>query len=155
MGALASDADVAHYLDRVESTNSIRYAVTVGERRELYCTSMGKTLLAYFPEERLQQYLESVERLQFTENTIVDMAALRAELGQIRAERVARTSDEWVRGASGLGAPIFSRDGTVVAALVVAGPTDRFMEHAKEHEKFLVEAAAECTRLTGGRMPEK
>ena len=51
LGALAPDADLAIYLDKVESANSIRYAVTVGER-ELYCTAMGKALLAHFKPAR-------------------------------------------------------------------------------------------------------
>ena len=54
LGALAPDADLAIYLDRVESSSSIRYAVTVGERRDLYCTAMGKALLAYFEPARLE-----------------------------------------------------------------------------------------------------
>ena len=54
IGALAPDADLAMYLDRVESSNPIRYAVTVGERRELYCTAMGKALLAHCEPERLK-----------------------------------------------------------------------------------------------------
>ena len=52
LGALAPDADLAIYLDKVESANSIRYAVTVGER-ELYCTAM----------ERMRANVKSHERL--------------------------------------------------------------------------------------------
>lgn len=55
LGALAPDADLAIYLDRVESSSSIRYAVAVGERRDLYCTAMGKALLAYFEPARLER----------------------------------------------------------------------------------------------------
>ncbi len=53
LGCFAPEGDMAVYLDRIESHNSIRYAVAVGERRELYCTAMGKVLLAHFPPVRL------------------------------------------------------------------------------------------------------
>src|SRR5690606_28857585 len=47
LGTLASDAEMAIYVSKVESSNPIRYTVNVGERRDLYCTAIGKILLAY------------------------------------------------------------------------------------------------------------
>ncbi len=151
-GTLAPGADLAHYLDRVESTSSIRYAVTIGERRELYCSSMGKILLAFMPEERREQFFQSVKRIQFTGQTITDEQKLRAEIATIRRIGLARSSDERIIGASGIGAPIFGNDGSVVAGLVVAGPTDRFLRRRETHETLLIAAAAECTKLAGGQI---
>ncbi len=152
-GTLAPDADLAHYLDRVESTSSIRYAVTIGERRELYCSSMGKILLAFMSEARREQFLKRVERVQFTDLTITDEKELRQEIKAIQQTGLARSSDERIIGASGIGAPIFGNDGNVVAGLVIAGPTDRFLQHRRDtHEPLLMAAAAECTKLAGGQM---
>lgn len=150
IGALASDADLAIYLDRVESSSSIRYAVTVGERRELHCTAMGKVLLAGFDADRLDQYFEKTKLVQFTDKTVVKKSDLQLELTKIRKEGIARTSNERVIGASGVAAPIFSADGSVVAALVIAGPTERFIQNIEAHEVLVRHAAAECTRLAGG-----
>lgn len=150
IGALATDADLAIYLDKVESNNSIRYAVTVGERRELHCTAMGKVLLAYFEPDRLIQYLEKTELEKFTDKTVTQNSELKKELERIRSEGVARTSNERVIGASGVSAPVFGPNGAVVAALVVAGPTERFIGNIKAHEAHIRKAAAECTRLAGG-----
>jgi len=69
IGTLAPDADLAVYLDKVESSNPIRYAVTVGERRELHCTAIGKALLAQFEPGRLKKYLRSGVRKRFTAQT--------------------------------------------------------------------------------------
>jgi len=150
IGALAPDADLAMYLDKVESANPIRYAVTVGERRDLYCTAVGKALLAHFEPARLKQYLKSSPRERFTSTTITSTTDLIAELSRIRREGIARTNGERVRGASGLAAPIFGSDGTVVAALLIAGPSERMRANTKSNERFLKNAAAECTRLAGG-----
>ncbi len=150
IGALATDADLAIYLDKVESSNSIRYAVTVGERRELHCTAMGKILLANFETDRLDQFLQTNKLDQFTDKTVTKRSDLKAELTKIRKEGIARTSNERVIGASGVAAPIFGPGANVVAALVIAGPTERFMQNIKGHESLVRQAAAECTRLAGG-----
>ncbi len=149
-GTLTPRADLVHYLDRIESTNAIRYAVTVGEERELYCSSMGKTLLAFLSEERFEAYLASTKLTAFTENTLTDQSQIRREMKRIRQEGIAYSNSERVPGASGIGAPIYSDGGEVIAALVVAGPADRFLKHVKEHEPHLRDAAAECSRLAGG-----
>ena len=153
LGALAPDADLAIYLDRVESSSSIRYAVTVGERRDLYCTAMGKALLAYFEPARLKMYLKTTARQKFTPTTITGTADLLAELARVRRDGIARTNGERVSGASALAAPIFAGDGTVVAALLIAGPSERMRANAKSNERLLLQAARECTRLAGGSPP--
>jgi DNA-binding IclR family transcriptional regulator len=150
LGALAPDADVVIYLDRIESDNPIRYAVTVGQRRDLYSTATGKALLAYFEPERLKQYLNTTPRKRHTGTTITSASDLLAVLAQIRRDGLARNNDERVVGASGMAAPIFASDGSVVAALLIAGPSERMRVNAKNNEKLLRQAAAECTRLLGG-----
>lgn len=155
LGVLAPDAELATYLDKVESSNSIRYAVMIGERRELYCTAVGKVLLANFEAERLKRYLTSSERRQFTDSTITGDDELLAELAHVRRDGIARSINERVTGASGLAAPIYSSDGAVVAALVIAGPSERMRDNAANNEALLKQAAAECTRLTGGEPGEQ
>ncbi len=150
IGALAPDADLAIYLDKVESQNPIRYAVTVGERRELYCTALGKILLAHFPADRLRRYLRTNKRQQFTATTITDAVALDTELANIRRDGVARTYDERITGASGLAAPIFTNDGSVTAAVLIAGPSERMRANAAHNEHLVKQAAAECSLAMGG-----
>ncbi|MFG1466427.1 IclR family transcriptional regulator [Xanthobacter sp. DSM 24535] len=153
LGAMAPDAELAIYLDKIESSNPIRYTVTAGERRELYCTAMGKALLAYLDPTRIKHYLKTSRLERFTENTITGRADLLAELARIRQDGIARTSEERVEGASGLAAPIFSSDGTVIAAVLIAGPSARMRSKAKRNERLVKDAAAECTRLVGGVAP--
>ena len=150
LGAMAPDADVVIYLERIESDNPIRYAVTVGQRRDLYSTATGKALLAYFEPERLKQYLNATPRKHHTRTTITSASDLMAVLSRIRRDGIARNNDERVISASGMAAPIFARDGAVVAALLIAGPSERMRANAKNNEKLLRQAAAECTRLLGG-----
>jgi DNA-binding IclR family transcriptional regulator len=150
LGTLAPDEDVALYVDAVESPNSIRYAVKVGERRDLYCTALGKALLAHFEAARLRRYLKETPRRKYTAATLTSVADLTAEMARIRREGISRSDGERVAGASALSAPIFDDAGGVAWALLVAGPADRMRANAAANERALREAAAECTRLIGG-----
>lgn len=153
LGALAPDADLAAYLDKVESPNPIRYAVTVGERRDLYCTAIGKVLLAHFEPTRLKRYLRSSSRRRYTPTTITGHRELVAELSRVRRDGIACTGDERIMGASGAAAPVFSSDGTIAAAVLIAGPSERMRANAEANEQLVKRAAAECTRLAGGAPP--
>ncbi|MEH6401932.1 MAG: IclR family transcriptional regulator [Sneathiella sp.] len=151
LGELAEDAKLAVYLDRVESNNPIRYAVAVGERRELHCTSIGKVLLAHFSSDKIERYLKTMKPEIFTKKTVATPNQMRNDISRILEEGLAITSDERVVGASGVAAPVYGSEGNVIAAIAVAGPTDRFLANVSSHKKFVREAAAECTRLAGGR----
>lgn len=146
LGVLAPDADVALYLERVESENPVRYTVAAGTRRELYCTAIGKVLLAHFDRPRQEAYLQAVPRPQFTPNTRADRDALISDLVEIREVGIAHTRDERVMGASGIAAPIFGTDRNVVAALLIAGPSERIQRNAGQIERRVRAAADACSR---------
>ncbi|MEX1036865.1 MAG: IclR family transcriptional regulator [Sneathiella sp.] len=147
---LNRDGDMVTYLDKVESINSIRYSVTIGENRELYCTAGGKLLLAFFEPDRLEEYLRSHRRQRYTDTTLTGKLGILAELEKIRREGIARTSDERVMGSSGLASPIYSNTGKIIAALLIAGPSERMRANAARNEKLVIQAAKECTTVTGG-----
>ena len=150
LGILSPDRETAIYLDKVETDNPIRYTVSVGERRELYCTGVGKILLAYLEPDQRQKYIRSMARERFTTNTITSARALQSELARVRREGIARTIDERFLGASGIAAPIYSGDGRVMAAMLVAGPSDRVKKRSAQIEEAVREAADELSRLVGG-----
>lgn len=150
IAALNPEGDMVTYLDKVESTNSIRYSVPLGENRELYCTVGGKLLLAFFETDQLETYLRSHHRKRFTDTTLTGKAEIMAEIKKIRREGIARTSDEQVQGSSGLAGPIYSNTGDVIAAISIAGPSERMRANAVQNEQFVLRAAEECTKVTGG-----
>lgn len=150
LGVPAGDDDVVVYIDKVESDNPVRYTITVGERREMFCTAMGKALLAYAPADQLRRVLSPRSLRRFTPSTIVSAATLRDELDDIRANGIARTRNERVEGASGLAATVFGPEGEAVAAILVAGPSQRMLAHQRSIERRLAEAARSVTLSLGG-----
>jgi DNA-binding IclR family transcriptional regulator len=66
---------------------------------------------------------------RFTARTMVDSAALEADLGAVRARGYATSVDELEDGLSVVAAPVLDAGGRVVAALAVSGPTARLPDH--------------------------
>lgn len=158
LGVLAPDADLVVYLDKVESPNPIRYAVGVGERRELHCTAIGKVFLAHFSPERLDEYLAARPLTRFTPRTVTDPAALRVQLARIRREGIAYNLGERVVDANGLAAPVFGANGSVAAGILLAGPAHRMESKQGRIRRLIAKAASELSQALGGdvsRLPTR
>jgi IclR family pca regulon transcriptional regulator len=77
-------------------------------------------MLAFLPEERIEEILDGVDLMERGPNTITDPAALRVELARIRRTGIAVNNEELAYGLRSIAAPIHSRSGEVVAALNLA-----------------------------------
>ena len=140
MGVLEGDSAV--YVLKIESKYTIRMYSRVGRRIPLYCTAIGKVLLAYSGTEERKVALEGVRLVAFTPKTITTRAALDAELKRVAAQGYALDAEEHEEGITCLGAPVFDREGTVVAALSVSWPLFRYENGREEDKAVAVKAAA-------------
>ena len=116
----------------------------------LHVTSPSKLFLAH-DAALLQRYLtKPLER--FTQNTITDPAQLVAHLNQICSQGYAWVREEFERGLAGVSAPVFGRNGKLVAALSLYGPVFRVPTHAneKQYSDLVVKVANDMTAKLSG-----
>ena len=113
------------YVDVIESRNTVRFAVSAGDRRPLYATAAGRMLLAAGPEADVQAYLAALTPERLAADTETGKPALAAAIAAARAADVAQTIDQAADGVTGTAAPIRGADGAVMGALVVAAPSAR------------------------------
>ena len=113
------------YLDVMESLHTFRLVSQVGMRRPVYCTALGKVMLAYIPEEEQQYFFDGMSFERFTPHTIRGVAQLRKEFANIRQRGYSIDNEEAYLGSRCIGAPIFEASGKITAALSVSGPTTR------------------------------
>jgi DNA-binding IclR family transcriptional regulator len=133
----------------VDSQNPLRYTVSLGERRPLYCTAVGKLFLAYMAPEAQDEYLHNTRLKPVARHTITDRAALKRNLAEIRRTGLSVTREEVVEGAGGIAAPIFDREGHLSAALVVAGPSPRMNANFARLAKQVKDTARSLSRVLG------
>jgi DNA-binding IclR family transcriptional regulator len=149
IATMAEDAPVAVYIDKVESRNTVRYTAGIGERRPLYCSAIGKLLLAYLPPARRQEYLKTTRLKAFTPQTPVTRAALRRALDEIRSTGLSVSVDEIAPGAAGIAAPVFDRHGQVLAGLVLGAPSQRVLAEQPRLAALVIESARDLSRVMG------
>ena len=117
------DGDAGVYVDKIETQEyGIKLFSEVGKRFPLYCTALGKVLLAFAKEEDREHILAEPLRAM-TSKTIVDPAKLREELASVRKKRFAVDREEITRGVMCVAAPVFGSADNVVGAVSVAFPS--------------------------------
>jgi IclR family KDG regulon transcriptional repressor len=109
----------------VEGPWTLRTPSTVGRRTPIYCTSVGKVLLAYLPNAEQSHLLDRVKLVRRTKRTITARLVLEAELQVIRRRGFGMDNEEIENGLRCVGAPVFNHRGEIVAAISVAGPVFR------------------------------
>jgi len=114
-------------LARVDSPGTAMTIRTpVGARFPAHCTAIGKCVLAYLPEKEVDTIVSGAGLTGFTPFTITRLAQLKENLQQVRQRGYALDGQELERGLSGIAAPVLSREGGLIAAVGMAGPTLRF-----------------------------
>ena len=148
MGVL--DGDSAVYVLKIESNYHIRMYSRVGRRMPLYCTAIGKVLLAYMTAEEREAALKGVKLLPMTQNTITSRPALDAEIARIREQGYGLDNEEREEGLHCIGAPIFDYTGAIVATLSVSWPGFRYGRGDEAEKIEHVKAAAARISATLG-----
>ena len=142
IGVLDREQQVITYVDAIDSGHSIRYAITVGANRPLYCTAAGRVLLAFADKEFQENYFGTVKFVRRTEHTLTDRKELRRKLEDIRRTGLSTSVSEMFEGSAGISAPIYGIDGKVIAALAIGAPADRFESELPHLRSVLLDVAA-------------
>ena len=139
-------------LDRVDSPHTIiTVRTTVGARFPAHCTAIGKAVLAYLPEDRVEQVLLSDGLVRFTPFTLTRVSDLKKNLREIRERGYAVDNQELERGLNGVAAPVLAQDARIVAAVGLAGPTSRFRGNELAQKISLAkEMATRISSAVGG-----
>lgn len=141
------------YVDIIESRKSVRFSVSVGDRRPLFCTSGGRILLAVGPEEELRLYLNRLRPRRQTATTEINKRRLAQSIAAARTAGVAQTLNQTSLGVFGTAAAIFDAVGTAIGALIVAAPHSRQQERSTKLASLVAEEAATISRNLGHRTP--
>src|SRR5690242_14961705 len=72
------------YVDVIESAHTFRLVTQAGARRPIYCTSLGKAMVAYLPHPELEEVIGAATFERFTPRTLNSVAKLKRELAKVR-----------------------------------------------------------------------
>ena len=123
------------YIDRVQvGLTSLGATRGIGSRIPLYCSAIGRAILAYLSPERRDQILEAEERVKLTPHTITSLRDIRQRIGEVRELGYAFSDQEMIPGVRALAVPILDREGHPLGSLSVAAqsfpmPATAFVEY--------------------------
>jgi DNA-binding IclR family transcriptional regulator len=136
---------------RRHSKQGVRLMSRLGHRTPLHAGASPKAMLAFLPMEEQEKVLSMLPHYQkMTEKTVIDPDLLRVELDQIRKRGYSISNEDFEAGAIGVGAPIFDRNGKVIAAISAGGPIIRVSQESLAHfGQLTVDAANKLSRILG------
>ena len=134
-------------IDKIDSTEILRMDAGIGGGEPAYCTSLGKAILAFIPDEQLDDYLRATALSAFTPNTLISKDKLKEELMQIKEGGYAIDDEELCVGLRCVGAPLFNHSGQAIFAISISGPSIRM--GSKKIEQMQRELKRICQTLSG------
>jgi DNA-binding IclR family transcriptional regulator len=141
------------YIGKVDGPQSVRMQCVIGTRNPLYCTAMGKAVLAYLPAEERAALLDQITLAPRTANTTTDKSALANHLELVRTRGFAIDDMENEEGIRCIGAPIFDHTGAVTAAVSISGPAYRLSDSRVQEFCGLVVGASKAISGKLGYLP--
>jgi DNA-binding IclR family transcriptional regulator len=113
------------YIDKIEPGRSVRMITRIGSSNPVHCTSVGKAILAFLPEERMNDVIRRTRFERYTHRTIGSSEALRAEIEKTRRRGYAVDDEEFEEGLRCIAVPVLDSQRFPVAAVSVSGPSFR------------------------------
>lgn len=147
--AILSDTEIL-YIDKVDSPRSLGVMSKVGQRNPVYCTALGKALLAFQSPEEQAKILKRIDIRPLTARTITNKRELMKELKWVRDKGYALDRREIEEDVECIAAPLFNHLGQVIAAISISGPQRKIAtRQEKRFVNHVVEAAASISAKLG------
>ena len=123
------------YVLRIRKRKYLPFDIQIGTKLPVYCTAMGKVLMAMGPPQKTQSILKTLEFKSLTARTITRLDKFLEELDRVRKKGYGINDEELSIGNRSVAAPILDEHGYAVAAIHIALPTT---EHSRSQmEKIL------------------
>jgi len=152
----------AVYVEKLDSPEPLRIYSRIGAGVPLYCTAVGKVMLAYLPKEEQDKIVGQLDLKRLTPNTVGSQQELQTELYRVRKNGYACDMEEHELHIRCIAAPIWDHTGGVHASLSLTAPTVRMpVSRLRQLAPLVQEAGARISQelgcpfngRIGGRLP--
>lgn len=139
------------FLDSLETSTPLHTTARLGRADSpMYCSGLGKALLAAFCEEKVKRLVARDGFVPVTENTVGSFAELKTELETTRERGYALDNREANTDLICVAAPIRDRSAEPVAAISIATPYFKMdSERIKRFGELIADTAVAISRRLG------
>ena len=130
------------YVDSKEQINSLRKYAIVGQRKPLYCTSLGKALLMGLSDQEIRHLLADEQFERKGPNTHSNMESLLQDIRECRRRGWSLDDQEAEPAINCVASPIYDYRGQVIAAVSTSWVLAQHPEMVPEDIAVLVKRCA-------------
>src|SRR5215204_1623365 len=135
----------AQYIERVHvGLAAFGIARGIGSRVPVYCSAVGRAILAFLPPKRRLEILSSEDRIKLTPSTVVSIPEIERRLDDVRQQGYVFCDQEIIPGIRALAAPVLNSKGHPVASLSVSAPSFAFS--AEEFVAYTAPSVVDAAR---------
>lgn len=109
------------YIYKYESEDSIITTANIGTRRSIHSAALGKSMVAFYSKELLDQAIKNTNFTPYTQYTITSIEEFLKELEQVRVKGYAVDNRENSLQQIAVAAPVMDYEGNVVASISCVG----------------------------------
>ncbi|MFP3918234.1 IclR family transcriptional regulator [Lysinibacillus telephonicus] len=125
------DGDERRCIFNLDTTHPLSAKTFVGHTSPLYAGASAKCLLACLTDQELNEYFERVQLIPITNQTIIDVDALKKELTAIRSQGYALSRSERVVGAYSVSTAILLPTNRPLASISIVIPEARVEQYSE------------------------
>lgn len=134
-----------------EPEKVLKAHLIMGKKVPLFCTAVGKAMLAFMPREKVERILKITDLKKYNKNMVIDKEKLFNKLEEIKNKGYALEKEEYEDYINALGIPLINQYRDPVAAISIVGPVMRFTdEKIKECLPFILEKTKEMSSMLKG-----
>ena len=123
------------YVIRIRKRRYLPFDIRIGTKLPVYCTSMGKVLMAMGSQEKTKSILNTLQFRAFTPKTITNLDSFMKELNEVKSQGYAINDEELSVANRSIAAPILDIQGWAIAAICIAVPATDYTKKEME-ERF-------------------
>lgn len=131
--SIQDDTEIMHLISCC-CEHTMDLFVPMGHRQPMYCSAMGRIMLAYMPEAKAEDILKRSNREKRTPDTKVGVDEIMQELKKERQQGICLLVNELAYGKGSVAAPILDRDRNPVAAISVSTSANALSQPQREAE---------------------
>src|SRR5947208_2175994 len=144
----------AVYVEKLDSPEPLRIHSRIGAAVPLYCTAVGKVMLAHMPQEERARILPELQIRRLTPNTVGNLQELETELYRVRKNGYACDMEEHEMHIRCLAAPIWDHNGSVQSSLSLTAPLVRMpVTRLRQLAPMIQAAGLQISRQLGYQPP--
>ena len=140
------------YIDKFEPNNSMSFRMhsRVGQRAPMYCTAVGKALLAHYTDEVIREVWEQSDIKPLTTKTITNYPQFMEEIAKVRSLGYAIDDEENEVGVYCISSVYYNHMREIAGAISISIPMVRIVTNtSKEYIDKVLECCEKISKLLG------